>query len=72
MREREATNEEDGAGVGGVSYVGVETGGDEFVLRVHCEVDGEEVAEGVKAVKANVGTEGDGQDADKEERCCVQ
>jgi hypothetical protein len=71
MREREAANEEEAASVRGVPYVCVEAGGDEFVLRVHSEVDSEEVTEGVKAVKAYVGAEDDGQDADKEERCCV-
>lgn len=43
----------------------VEAGGDEFVFGVHGEVDGEEFAECVKAIKAYVGAEDDGQDADK-------
>lgn len=68
MAEREAEDEEQGARVRGVPHVRVEARGDEAVLGVQGEVEGEERAEGAEAVEADIGPQGDCEDAEEEGR----
>jgi len=67
MGERKTSDEEDGSGICWVTDIGVEAVSDEFVFRVHGEVEGKELAEGVETVEANIGAEDYCDHADGEE-----
>lgn len=49
--------------------VGVESGGDELMLRMHCEIEREEFAQSFEAIETYVRPEEDCDDAYHEERC---